>query len=167
MITPKISRSVRTRGWRVARALWSEFGELTLVKRKGGFLQQSHEIDSFFNGQGTFVPVKEKLPCSLLFSSHKWKKRENPGWVNGKQELVPGKIMKLINILLFFSLAPFTAWPHLFCYLPFLLPPIASSLVLSVLSVDSGNLKPVQDQELVIHCANSHKSIYILIAFQE
>lgn len=54
-----------------------------------------------------------------------------------------------------------------FCYLPFLLPPIASSLVLSVLSVDSGNLKPTQDQELVIHCANSHKSIYILIAFQE
>lgn len=37
----------------------------------------------------------------------------------------------------------------------------------SVLSVDSGNLKPTQGHELVTFCANSHKSIYILIVFQE
>lgn len=46
-------------------------GELSLVKQDGGFLSGSHGNDGFILHLPSFVPVKEKLPLSLLFNSLK------------------------------------------------------------------------------------------------
>ena len=48
------------------------FGELSFMKRHGGFIRGSHGIDCFVLYLPTsFVPVKEKVSHSLLSNSHK------------------------------------------------------------------------------------------------
>ena len=89
--------------------------------------------------------------------------RENPGFVDGKQELMLRNVLKLIN---YFSSSPLLPVQFGLTLLLFALS-LTTCLTLSVLSSDSGNLKPSQGQELATFSANSHKSIYTVIVFQE
>ena len=89
--------------------------------------------------------------------------RENPGFVDGKQELMLRNVLKLIN---YFSSLPLLPVQFGLTLLLFALS-LTTCLTLSVLSGDSGNLKPSQGQELATFSANSHKSIYTVIVFQE
>lgn len=121
VITSKNQGNVIPGGWRVTRALrwvWEiEFSE------EGRWVYQRVTCNWFFHS--SFVKIflyrgKRSFPVHFYSIFINDTKRETLGYIYGKQEVVSGKSMKLINILLFFTFAPATV--SLFCYLTFLLP---------------------------------------------
>ena len=143
------------------------FGEPSFMKRESGFIKFTWD-SSFFVFQDLLYLQKEKKkgkqhPLNFCSIPSVKEVRENPGFVDGKQELMLRNVLKLIN---YFSSLPLLPVQFGLTLLLFALS-LTTCLTLSVLSGDSGNLKPSQGQELATFSANSHKSIYTVIVFQE
>lgn len=142
-------------------------GEPSFMKREGGFIKFTWDSSFFVFQDLLHLQKKNKKgkqhPLNFCLIPSVKGVRENPGFVDGKQELMLRNVLKLINR--FSSCPPFPAQFGLTLLL-FALS-LSTCFTLSVLSGDSGNLKPSQGQELVTFCANSHKSIYTVIVFQE
>lgn len=142
------------------------FGEPSFMKREGGFIKFTWDSSFFVFQKLLHLQKKNKKgkqhPLNFCSIPSVKGVRENPGFVDGKQELMLRNVLKLTNR---FSSCPSPAQFGLTLLL-FALS-LSTCLTLSVLSGDSGSLKPSQGQELVTFCANSHKTIYTVIVFQE